>query len=1839
MERDDGTFTDARQFYASLKTEIEYAEGTTIDEAGDVLSFRIIAETTAGSWDFVHGGYLLIEWSKPTGGGNTSTVNKDALESLINSVSDESAENYYSTYQAGDRYNGKVEDTLTGSDKSFWAEFTAKPDGPLAHAQNVLENSNDQKEIDAEVTVLAAAIAKLIPSTQLNATELYETLGRYNYGESTLGNMTEATAANYRAARKAAQDFFDTLFTNGVANDGEGQNNRAENRDHAHDLATDLETAGKALMDKTLLSEAQRFQADIAALNTAFGGLSSGDHESSTWSNFAAAQNTALTLLSEHPVGDNLTRPEYNAYRTTLRDLWRAAYGLKSASAPTVTLVFSDDFGMRHPEFALGPYYQEDLTMEAGTNTLKELLTQAKLTELENFGKSICYDPEGDKFLWDTWLVYLNGVLLRDPLEDYDVGGWSIQLMDVYGDDQISWNDVCIRNGDVVTLVRTETPMRGASAGVGFEAVPTKYCASWFGRLTLTLEKTTVKEGETVTASITRLSSDLPDYDGREIPYPYVTLAVYGPQKSDGTWPETAVLVDGSDELSLTQAGTYLVTAVDTRDQDIDNYSYPHLRGGCTPVLVTVKPLSPSELEETREAYLAELKAAYEAYDEVNYAGSDWTALTEAYTDGQTAIDEAASTAALQNALDTAKENMAAVTPIDHEGTMDRFVHYLKYLPKLDQLKYFSKADIQRMGWITSLYASMSDYQKTLVTPGQQAQYDALAEDFGEDGSGLPDFTPFTVTVQVDESGLISDKSSTLFRAIYYDRDAVQFTLQTAWNDFGRAYLESGNTPSITVSGSGNKADAIEFAACIAKEYYDHFEGIEIPDAEVDSYEVEELPEFYRYTYYILTPYQDITIHVKAVEDPVQQAKNEALTALETKLDSCSKSNYTAENWTKLTDAYTKGVEDVNAAEDKTAVTKAMDDALAAMTAIPEKSSTELGKVTVIVENATWKDEDAPFKDVIVSESIDLNGESSMMRCVLAALQKNGYSWYGTGGSGFGISYLSYIYEDTDGSGTWDDGEPKLGEFSHGQQSGWMGTLNDWFVNEGFNMFNVTNGKLKDGDVIRVQFTVKGYGTDLGATWANNDTSLLTLETDDGSLAPDFAGSMTEYVLKPTGSSVSFQTTAANKNFQVRIFLNKQNKAVNAEYYRSGEAIPVKSGDVIWIGVGEKTWPTMNDGDIVGTWYKINILIEGDTGAVEKLISAIGSVTYENYQDKQAAVDLAKGAFDALSEADQAKVSNAKTLTAAVAAIEGYRAVDELKVEITKLPKNAEDDRTAVEKAEALYKKLSDEQKDLLTVAESNKLLKALNTLTLIDELAEITDTLDFDHTDVNTQAGVMTALKDLFVKNTSAVADDVIVDLSSFSKASITAPGSYAATVTVTLGKGLAAASKTASISGKINYIKSSEVGVTGIKVNKFPATKSEQSETKWSATLPYGSDLTALTVDSFEIELKDEKADHEVKKTADDGSKWSVIVTAEDGTTTATYDVELTVSDVKVTVLDSWVYSVSDDVQPTKLDERAVSGLLEAVNPDKLGLDVGTKEAFLWLEAHQTSDDNVYTITPVFAPAGQDKRAVPAEALIGKITLTLPVPGTEYTKVLFDGGYLDAKGSASGITFEVAATGDYTLIPDAHLVTVTFHLCEGSSDDVKDGEKIVYYPEDAGKELPVAVKSGASFMGWFDAEIDGKKYISVSADLPEELYAQWSYGVKLDEWGEIDNEVKVNATVQGTTATITVEASEPCMVIVDNGDGSYERLKAIKNADGSYSFVQKNYDADMVFIIAILGDFDKDGDLDKDDLLAANKKLVNDESVDPLQVKILGVDGKKLKTVDLAKLYLALVSGKVEW
>ena len=249
------------------------------------------------------------------------------------------------------------------------------------------------------------------------------------------------------------------------------------------------------------------------------------------------------------------------------------------------------------------------------------------------------------------------------------------------------------------------------------------------------------------------------------------------------------------------------------------------------------------------------------------------------------------------------------------------------------------------------------------------------------------------------------------------------------------------------------------------------------------------------------------------------------------------------------------------------------------------------GMARVIVENTTFpKAEGAVWEGTLADTWIELTGESTMMGCVVEAL--DGHTVVGAESN-----YISSI----------DD----LKEQQGGSMSGWMGTLNDWFTNFGFGEFTVAKGTLCAGDEIRIMYT--RTVEDLGGSWNNSDTRLKALTFSTGKLAPKFSGDTFTYTLTvPEGTTSLLVTpTAANKNYQVRAYLGTQ--ATGREYSRTS-LIPIANGSVITVVCADDSWPTMNETSDGKRTYTINVVF----GTAQSSDAGVASV-------KVAGVEAAAG--------------------------------------------------------------------------------------------------------------------------------------------------------------------------------------------------------------------------------------------------------------------------------------------------------------------------------------------------------------------------------------------------------------------------------------------------------------------------------------------------------------------------------------------------------------------------------------------------------------------------------------
>lgn len=534
---------------------------------------------------------------------------------------------------------------------------------------------------------------------------------------------------------------------------------------------------------------------------------------------------------------------------------------------------------------------------------------------------------------------------------------------------------------------------------------------------------------------------------------------------------------------------------------------------------------------------------------------------------------------------------------------------------------------------------------------------------------------------------------------------------------------------------------------------------------------------------YFTMPYDNVTATVTWVpvggsESEITAAKDSAKTALKTALDGYGKDHT---QYAEILKAYNEGLTEIDSAKTVEQVAAARREALKSMANAANDVNTgneikgweygtgeywkkvndatngkaftpgtQVGTVTVSVQNYTNDGRNAEGENKAALEhfyrpegqywlerkNYPLGANDTMMTVLLRALTEANCTWLGTGGNGdetydFDITYLSTIT----------DGDYSLAEFTGGQQSGWMGTLNDWFTNEGFASFSVKNGKLADGDIISIKYTSVGLGEDVGGTWSNSDTTLKSLTFDgDGNprltttFEPGKRGGTYTYTLVIDGdsSNLTVTPTAANKNFLVKTFLNEKvtSNTEGSSFYKRTESIPVVAGDTIYIGCGIKGWPTMNNqaGNTQsndGTWYVVRVIsASGSYKVVEdqlKQLPQADTIDFTNYEKYEKQIAAAEAAYKQLQSEQQAKVNKdaVENLEKLLEKVQSYRKLKEFKATVKSLPRPAEatlDDVEEIRSAQRTYEEIK-KNSDLyesLSVAETRKM----------DELIEAADTL-----------------------------------------------------------------------------------------------------------------------------------------------------------------------------------------------------------------------------------------------------------------------------------------------------------------------------------------------------------------------------------------------------------------------------------------------------------------------------------------------------------------------------------
>ena len=1291
------------------------------------------------------GGFGLLVLTEPV------VLDKTALQAAIDAAPKAEDGKYYTS---GDRYNGKAEDTIlndknVGWDGSFWKQYQKA----LASAKKALDTAGSQAKLDEAAAALQAAIAKLIPTTQVNATALYEALNtdwRWNldnslqegWPENTLWEKPSAdncTSLSWQPYAKELTDgraLLEQLYKDGKPTD----ENTASKQGEVDKLAAAVDVhmlvnkeAYAAAYDKYM---AAKPEADALLQQYDPAKLKESDYTADSWTAYTDAYAVLKTDMAYRIVGGTTEDWKmlqgfngYDAYNDAgqwtyyiahIEALKNAYRQLTSATDVTVSFTYINNFSALYPGFdGTSLYTNSSLPLAADSANLLGAYNAANITLDAHDDTSLpgySYANTGDTN--PRFLVFINGSCAG-------LYYWSSRESQSADN---GWRNVQLHNGDSVKMVRVAQPLFNKEDSSGLDSsawnllnASEEHYQSSVALIDMTAPGS-AKVGDKAKFSATVTGANTTNL-GSGKSAAGITLFISDPSETEAlsqpTHKTTAVTgADGSLQYVFTKPGWYTVAMFNVTPDDytrVDIYGsttigeYYSLYGGDYALIHVTEADNPAALlKQYRAEKAAEAKAYFDNFHDYDFTAEGYAALKAQYETLTANLLKATDLTALMETYDadfTLLKELGKAA-IDHAAVIAGLRQNLSYLPDdLNDLNANYKTLVED---IQTVYGGLNSYQKKLLSANETKRLAAVAE---IDADSLKTPAKVTLEVDVDENQLPKKDGG---GNPYYGYPNIKWVVtpnvdgtvpNPVWakltgsmpgsakagdHAFIRYYLDTTDEkywPVWSVDG-GTTWNLMEPQTLVTpddmKTAYDGYYLAEyvIPGDVVDGSTIT-----FKVKMVSKTEYQAMTADS---EETVAAARTAALSRLQTLYNSLGD---------KAKAAYDEGVKNINAAASVTAVESAYQSAVVAM----KKAAANYGKVQVIVENTTYsKKAGAPWDGTLVDTWVDLSADSTMMSCVVAALKTKNATVVGAESN-----YISSING--------------LGEFDGNKSAGWMGTLNDWFVNEGFGAFTVKNGKLTSGDVIRIMFTSSGYGADLGGTWGNSDTTVKALTVDGAMLTPNFtpgeAGGQYDYTLIINGESASVKLTptASNKNFQVKTFLNEKvtDRSEGSSFFKRTETIPVKVGDTIYLGCGAKNWLSMNNQagnkqNSDGTWYALHV-VSADTGAdyVVGLIDDLpAAVKYENYSAAENAVSAARAAYGILSKAEQSKVSNLAKLEKLEQAIASFRSVDTLKAQISDLPeadKLSVADSQAVAAAEKMFLALTTEQKDCLTIAEVEK--------------------------------------------------------------------------------------------------------------------------------------------------------------------------------------------------------------------------------------------------------------------------------------------------------------------------------------------------------------------------------------------------------------------------------------------------------------------------------------------------------------------------------------------------------
>ncbi len=1245
---------------------------------------------------------------------SSSTVSIEGLQAEIEKVTGANEANWH---KENDRYNGR--DTSTSG---FWMDMQAA----LTNAKRCIDNPISQDIVDDAKSSLSDAINKLIPTTQVNATGLYEAVQAFRKLDES--EYTSGSWAVLSEAVAEAEAMLDGLFDeNGNATDA----NKFERQNEADALAEKASEGGVLVLKGVYDEYYETYQARLQEARNLVeqydpSRLTEEDYTPESWSDYKTAWETLRSDVNHTFSGG--TWAEYRMlgqFPRHIDALTSARLQLASSGAVTFSFTYVDNMRSRYPDMeeSTAVYRNDAMVLDSGSTTLSAALTEAGITYST---KDIVLPGGGNKSDTDPFLaIYFNGECVGTSYLS-----------------KLEESTIQIPNNADVKVVRCAYPLETMEASTGYDssawttdlADSSADYADSFAQISMTAPETAaVGDKVKITGSVTGASySNV----GQDLGGEGLTLFVSEPSQTETLSAPTKETVtvtgtDGTLEYVFTRPGWYTVALFDQREdvltatdifRETTIGTYYSLRAGDFTLIHVKEAANPDALlEQYRTEKAAEAERFFAQYHDYDFTAEDYASFQSLYDTLQSNLTSATDFTALMDQYDAdylALRN-AAAKAMDHEAIIADLRANLAYLP--GDLSAMDETYADLLTQIQTVYQGLNAHQKSLLTGNEIVRLDEVAAVSPDSLTKLAN-----VTVTFYKPGETEYPFATM-DGTFSGTGGSAYHSWPNWNWLSHQQPD-GSIPDPSWSDTRQYLEKMEAKAgdyVYVRLYLNTTDDQYWPMWSVDGEATWSLFEpatyggvdgYYLATYQIpedaaggsayrinlkmisKTEYEEII----AAQDSegLDAAKESAKASLQATYDGYDLSLYDEAGQAALKTALEDGLAAIDAAQTTAAVNEARQAALAAMAVVKRIQQEELGDISydsgktvgqvhVIIENTTY--DDGPFYGTIADGWYDLGENDTMMTMVLKVLQSKGYSWNGTVDFGedkadYSITYLASITK----------GGLTLAEFTGGQKSGWMGTLNDWFTSEGFQQYSYKNGQLQNNDEIRVMYTCD-YGVDLGGTWGSNDTSLESLTIRGGTLTPSFDGDVTDYMLLISGerANVTVTPSAANKNYLVKTFLNTYNS--DGAFYRRPETISVKSGDVIYVGVGEKGWPTMNTG---GNPTRYTIQVYSLQEALNNLPAA-SAVTLGNYTTYG---DTVRQLEDLIKR--QGYTGDRSRLDALKERVTFYEEIDEVKDLLAEIP-DVDDlttgDRGQVQAARNAYDALDEDQKLYITIADVEK--------------------------------------------------------------------------------------------------------------------------------------------------------------------------------------------------------------------------------------------------------------------------------------------------------------------------------------------------------------------------------------------------------------------------------------------------------------------------------------------------------------------------------------------------------